>query len=171
MYVKKRRSYGKFVRTMLMKLTARVNFTILASQSAMQRRSSHGNLCPTLPGVNFTSILLAAFALADPKSGKKTDNLTFLFALSGFAGVKAACRTLMKLIPGVNFINILLKTFLYESILCNFALVTVWILIFWCKSICKKVACKTLMKLTTVSTTTKRFTDLGKPNFLMVVWF
>jgi len=52
------------------------------------------------PGVNFIIILLAAFACADPKSAKKTYNLTVFFAILGSAHVKAACKMLMKLIPG-----------------------------------------------------------------------
>jgi len=40
---------------------------------------------------------VSAFVPTDPKSAKKTDNLTVFFALLGFAGVKAGCRTLMKL--------------------------------------------------------------------------
>jgi hypothetical protein len=37
-----------------------------------------------------------AFILADPKSAKKTDNLTVFFAPLGSAHLKAARRTLMK---------------------------------------------------------------------------
>jgi len=48
-------------------------------------------------GVNSINILRVAFALADPDNAKKTDNLTVFFALLGYAGVKAARRTLMKL--------------------------------------------------------------------------
>ncbi len=48
------------------------------------------------PGVNFINVLLTAFAFEDPKSTKNTDNLNGFFALSGSAGVKAACRMLMK---------------------------------------------------------------------------
>jgi len=51
-------------------------------------------------GDNFINVLQAAFEWADPKSVKKTDNLTVYFALSGSARAKAACRTLMKLTPG-----------------------------------------------------------------------
>jgi hypothetical protein len=42
------------------------------------------------------------YTRADPKSAKKTDNLTVFFALLGSALVKAVCRTLMKLIPGMR---------------------------------------------------------------------
>ncbi len=52
-------------------------------------------------GVNFINVLQAAFTLVDPKSRKKPDNLT-VFALSGYAPVKAANRTLMKLTPKVT---------------------------------------------------------------------
>ncbi len=51
-------------------------------------------------GVNFINILLVAIGHADPKSAKKTDNLTVFFALLGSAPVRAACRMLMKLAPG-----------------------------------------------------------------------
>jgi len=50
-------------------------------------------------GINFIKDLRAAFAGADPKSAKKTDNLTVFFALSESARAQAARRTLMKLIP------------------------------------------------------------------------
>jgi len=49
--------------------------------------------------VNFINILPAAFTCADPKSVKKTDNLTVFFMLSGSALAKAARRML----TGVNF--------------------------------------------------------------------
>jgi len=42
---------------------------------------------------------------------KKTDKFTVFFALSGSAGMKAACRTLVKLTPGLNFTNILWAAF------------------------------------------------------------
>jgi hypothetical protein len=51
----------------------------------------------TLPGVNFTNVLQAAFTLADPESAKKLLDLTVFFALLVSASVKAARRTLMKL--------------------------------------------------------------------------
>jgi len=44
----------------------------------------------TMPGFNFINILQEAFTRTDPKSVKKTDSLTVLFALSGSARVKAA---------------------------------------------------------------------------------
>jgi len=37
---------------------------------------------------------------ADPKSAKKTDGWTVFFALLESAGIKASCKTLMKLTPG-----------------------------------------------------------------------
>jgi len=52
-----------------------------------------------VPGVNFINILRATFVRADPKSAKKTDNLTAFFAVLGYVSVKAALRTLMKLTP------------------------------------------------------------------------
>jgi len=57
----------------------------------------------TQPGVNFINILRAAFVRADPKSVKKTDNLTVFFAFLEYSCVKAACRMLMKLTLGSNF--------------------------------------------------------------------
>ncbi len=45
------------------------------------------------------NILLAAFARADPKSTKKTDNLTIFVAHLGFVCVKAAHRMLVKWTP------------------------------------------------------------------------
>jgi len=50
-------------------------------------------------GVNFINALQASFTHTDHKSVKKTDNLTVSFALSEYARVKAARRTLMKLTP------------------------------------------------------------------------
>ena len=51
------------------------------------------------PRVNFTNILQAAITRTDPKSAIKLLNLTVFFALLGSAGVKAACRMLVKLTP------------------------------------------------------------------------
>jgi len=53
-------------------------------------------------GFNFINILLAALAHADPKSAKKTDNLTVFLMLLGSAHVKAARRMLLKLPRGFN---------------------------------------------------------------------
>jgi len=50
--------------------------------------------------MNFTNILSAAFMRVDPKSAKKTDNLTVFFALLGSAPVKAAHKMLVKLTSG-----------------------------------------------------------------------
>ena len=66
------------------------------------------------PGVNFINVLRAAFTLADPESTKKTVKLCSFFPLLGSAGVKAACRTLVKLTPeGDNPIkrNLVFKRF------------------------------------------------------------
>jgi len=62
-------------------------------------------------GVNFINILRAAFGRTDNRSAKKADNLTVFLALLGSAGIKAACRMLMKMTPGVNFVNILTAPF------------------------------------------------------------
>ncbi len=59
-------------------------------------------------GVNFTNFLWAALAHANPKSTKKTVQLSVFFALSGSACIRPAHRMLMKLTPGFDFINILL---------------------------------------------------------------
>jgi len=44
--------------------------------------------------------LLEAFTHADPKSVKKTDNLTVFFTTLGSVYVKALCKMLMKLTLG-----------------------------------------------------------------------
>ena len=49
------------------------------------------------PGVNFATILRAAFTRADPKSAKKTVKLSSFFALLGSAREKAAYKMLVKL--------------------------------------------------------------------------
>jgi len=76
--------------------------------SSLNQSSTIGNKFGTnlfsrkrITGVNFINVLRAAFALADPKSTKKTDNLTDFFALLGSACVKAARRMLLKLTPDV----------------------------------------------------------------------
>jgi len=54
----------------------------------------------SLSGVNFTNILHAAFAHADPKSAKKKiDDLTVFFVLLGSAPVKALHKILVKSTP------------------------------------------------------------------------
>ncbi len=53
--------------------------------------------------VNFINVLQAAFTLTDPKSAKKTDNLTVFFALLGSSGAKAACKMLEKLAKRCQF--------------------------------------------------------------------
>jgi len=57
---------------------------------------------PSLSGVNYTNILHEAFTCADPKSAKKTDSLTVIFGLLGFAHVKAARKMMVKLTPGAG---------------------------------------------------------------------
>jgi len=59
-----------------------------------------------LSTVNFINVLWAAFSNADPKSAKKTDNLTVFFALLESARLNAARKTLTKLTPGVLFSDI-----------------------------------------------------------------
>jgi len=58
-------------------------------------------------GVNFSNVLQAAFTCIDPKSAKKTFDLTTFFALLGSALAKGVHRMLMKLKLGFNFSNIL----------------------------------------------------------------
>jgi len=60
------------------------------------------------PGLNLINVLRAAFALADPESGKKTYNLTVFFA-------KAACRTLMQLTPNLQFTFLFFFYFFFKS--------------------------------------------------------
>jgi hypothetical protein len=52
------------------------------------------------PGVNLSTFFRAAFARADPKSAKKTDNLTVFLYFLGSVPAKAACKTLIKSTPG-----------------------------------------------------------------------
>ncbi len=71
---------------------------------------NHGTISRP-PGVKFINGLRAAFACAYPKSTKNTAKSSVFFALSGYAVVKAASRTLMKLTPG-NISELLNSTFL-----------------------------------------------------------
>jgi len=61
------------------------------------------------PGVNFTIILLQAFTSTDPKSAKKTDNLTVFFALLVSALINALSITLVKLIPEAPMVMVMVK--------------------------------------------------------------
>jgi hypothetical protein len=65
-------------------------------------------------GVNFISILHAAFTLEDrSKSTKRQLRHKYLFALLGSSRVKAEHEMLMKLTPGgVNFTNVLCAAFM-----------------------------------------------------------
>ena len=56
-------------------------------------------------GVNFINILQAAFAHADPKSVKNTDNLTVFLALSRSPCIKVASKMLMKLTTGQRHVK------------------------------------------------------------------
>jgi hypothetical protein len=53
----------------------------------------HVNENNWMTGVNFINVLRAAFAPVEPKSAKKTNNLTVFFALLGSTHVKAANKT------------------------------------------------------------------------------
>jgi len=66
-------------------------------------------------GVNYINVLKAAFACTDPKSTKKTVELSVFFALSGSARVKASPRRLVKLTTGVNFTNS------FEQLMCQYS--------------------------------------------------
>jgi hypothetical protein len=58
------------------------------------------------PGVNFTNIFTRRFYAHSSQKRKSQSSRQYLFTLLGSAGVKAVCRTLMKLSPGVNFTNL-----------------------------------------------------------------
>jgi len=60
-----------------------------------------GKVVESTPGVNFINILSTAFALADPESVKKINNLNVFFTLLVSVGVKGVHRRLMKSSPGV----------------------------------------------------------------------
>ncbi len=51
-------------------------------------------------GLNFINVLRTAFALVGPKSVRIQSSSQYLFTLLGSTGVKAVCRTLMKLTLG-----------------------------------------------------------------------
>jgi len=51
--------------------------------------------------LNFINVLRTAFAPADPESVKNTDDLTVFFTLLGSTGVKAVCKSLVKLTPSI----------------------------------------------------------------------
>ena len=72
----------------------------LKSRPVLRVPKSCSNHRERRPGVNFTNVLQAAFALVDPKSAKKTVKLSSFFALLGSASIKAARRMLVKLNPG-----------------------------------------------------------------------
>jgi len=47
-------------------------------------------------GVDFTNVLLAAFTAEDPKNTKRWSSHQYLFVLLESLGVKAACKTFVK---------------------------------------------------------------------------
>jgi hypothetical protein len=65
-------------------------------------------------GVNFINISRAAFTRIDPKSTKKTNNLTVFFVLFGSAFVKTSHKTLVKLTPAQSQKLAMLYYFLKE---------------------------------------------------------
>jgi hypothetical protein len=100
------------------------------------------------PVVDFASILQAAFTGADPKSTKKTDNLTEFLALLGSAHIKAANKTLIKLTPVVNFTNIYVQIFCQYSFIKKLQSQTVIREKLQEALLYEKGICKMLMKLT-----------------------
>ncbi len=66
------------------------------------------------PGLNFNKILQAAFTPADPKSAKKTDDLTVFFALLGSAHIEVARKTFVKLTT-----SIVISKIFYGQIFCE----------------------------------------------------
>jgi len=74
-------------------------------------------------GVNFTNILRSTFTLADPKSAKKTNDLTIFFALFESGHVKNARKMLVKSTPGktkpTKQKNTNLSSIMYYKILSN----------------------------------------------------
>ncbi len=52
------------------------------------------------PGVDFTNNLEAAFARADPKRAKKTDNLNVFFRFWDLCTLKLCAKMSVKLTPG-----------------------------------------------------------------------
>ena len=77
-----------------------VFFALLGSSSV---KAACRMLMKLTPGFYLTNILLAAFALADPASAKKTVKSSSCFVLLGSVSVKAAHRTLVKLTPDSGF--------------------------------------------------------------------
>jgi len=71
-------------------------------------------LTNSTPGVNFTNLLRAAFALVDPESVKIQLSHQCLFMLLESASIKVVRRTLMKLSP----------VFLFEATNCSSGAVT-----------------------------------------------
>ncbi len=72
----------------------------------------------SVPGVNFTKILSAAFMRKDLQNAKiDTDDMTVFFTLLGSVCVKAVIKMMVKLTPVVNFINILRGAFATNIIL------------------------------------------------------
>ncbi len=80
-----------FVRTSFFLVMFRVWYQILYEKRA------HNMLMKLTARVNFTNVLLTAFTLKEPESVKKIDNLTVFFMHLGSAPIKAVRRTLMKL--------------------------------------------------------------------------
>ena len=53
-------------------------------------------------GVNFITLFTHSFAASRSRKRKKLLNLSVFLALLGSSGLKAACKTLVKLTPGWN---------------------------------------------------------------------
>jgi len=67
------------------------------------KRDKQGSISPTF----YTKLLRSAFMSADPKSIKKTHNLTVYLALLGSVCVKAAHKMLVNLIPAQDWCTII----------------------------------------------------------------
>jgi len=63
-----------------------------------------------------STIYKQLFSAQIPKAQKRHSQVVSLFALSGSAHIKAACRMLIKLTPVVDFINIFRVHFLYKML-------------------------------------------------------
>ncbi len=60
------------------------------------------------PGVNFITVLQAAFMHADPESIKIQSSCQYLFTLLGSVSVKAVLRKLMKLTPDQRVLDLII---------------------------------------------------------------
>ena len=73
--------------------------------------------CILRPVANFSNILCATFTHADPKSAKKTVNLSNFLRFWDLHTYKLCVNMLMTLTPVVNFTNILLTSSFFSNLL------------------------------------------------------